>query len=143
MAPIDRGSIRVNLGDGSASMHVADLEVEDYGNVVNALQDGPSVEATVSFDITWSGVKERVKIRNPSTDFGGEFIRNSATLVWTAGESGLRLPVEPARSRLRHDRARAERLALPLEAFGRPAAESQCGRPPSAYGSAEVAQRLR
>ena len=76
-------------------MHVADLAVEDYGNVVNALQDGPSVEATVSFDITWSGVKERVKIRNPSTDFGGEFIRNSATLVWSASESGFSFQSNP------------------------------------------------
>lgn len=70
-------------------MHVADLEVEDYGDVVNALQDGPSVDATVSFDVTWSGVNERVKIRNPDTDFAGEFIRNAASLVWSASESGF------------------------------------------------------
>ena len=90
VAPIDRGNVRVNLGDGSASMHVADLDVEDYGNVVNALQDGPSLEASVSFDVTWSGVDERVKIRNDSTDFGGEYIRNGATLVWSgSNESGF------------------------------------------------------
>jgi hypothetical protein len=88
-APIDRGSVRVNLGAGSASMHVADLDVEDYGNVVNALQDGPSVEATVSFDVSWSGVNERVKIRNRNTDFAGEFIRSSATLAWSAQETGF------------------------------------------------------
>jgi hypothetical protein len=89
-APIDRGSVRVNLDDGSASMHAADLEVEDYGNVVNALKDGPSLEAAVSFDVSWSGVNERVKIRNPSTDFAGEFIRNAATLVWSgSNESGF------------------------------------------------------
>jgi hypothetical protein len=71
-------------------MHVSDLAVEDYGNVVNALQDGPSLEAAVSFDVTWSGVNERVKIRNESTDFGGEYIRNSATLIWSASnESGF------------------------------------------------------
>jgi hypothetical protein len=90
VAAIDRGSVRVNLGDGSASLHVADLEVEDYGNVVNALLDGPSLEASVSFDVTWSGVDERVKIRNTSTDFGGEYIRNGATVVWSASnESGF------------------------------------------------------
>jgi hypothetical protein len=94
-APIDRGSIRVNLGAGSASMHVADLDVEDYGNVVNALQDGPSVEATVSFDVSWSGVNERVKIRNRNTDFAGEFIRNSATLAWSAQETGFSFQSDP------------------------------------------------
>ena len=85
--PIDRGAVRVNLGDGSASMHVADLDVEDYHDVVNALKDGPSLEAEVSFDITWSGVDERVKIRNDTTDFGGEYIRNSATLVWSGSNT--------------------------------------------------------
>jgi hypothetical protein len=90
-APIDRGNVRVNLGDGSASLHVADLAVEDYGNVVNALKDGPSLEAMVSFDASWSGVNQRVKIRNKDKDFGGEFIRNSATLVWSgSNESGFR-----------------------------------------------------
>jgi hypothetical protein len=68
-------------------LHVADLDVEDYHDVVNALQDGPSVEASVSFDISWSGVDERVKVRNPDTDFGGEYVRNSATLQWSASNA--------------------------------------------------------
>ena len=54
--PIDRDSVRVDLSVSSASLHVADLEIEDYHDVVNALTDGPSVEATVSFDIGWSGI---------------------------------------------------------------------------------------
>jgi hypothetical protein len=86
---IDRGSVRVHLGEGSASLHVADLDVEDYHDVVNALLDGPSVEAAVSFDVNWSGVTDRVKIRNTDTDFAGEYVRNSATLVWSASESGF------------------------------------------------------
>ena len=94
-AAIDRGSVRVNLGNGSASLHVADLDVEDYGNVVNALQDGPSVEASVSFDVTWSSVEERVKIRNPDNDFGGEFIHNTATLTWSANEAGFTFTSNP------------------------------------------------
>jgi hypothetical protein len=94
-APIDRGSVQVNLGNGSASLHVADLDVEDYGNVVNALQDGPSVEASVSFDATWSGVDERVKIRNHDADFGGEFIHNMATLTWSASEAGFSFTSNP------------------------------------------------
>ena len=63
-APIERGSVKINLGAGSAALHVADLDVEDYGNVVNALMDGTSVPATVSFDVSWSGVSERVNLRN-------------------------------------------------------------------------------
>jgi hypothetical protein len=95
---IDRGSVQVNLGNGSASLHVADLDVEDYGNVVNALQDGQSVPASVSFDATWSGVDERVKIRNSDTGFAGDFIHNQATLTWSASESGFSFTSDPLAS---------------------------------------------
>ena len=94
-AAIDRGSVQVNLGKGSASLHVADLDVEDYGNVINALQDGPSVEASVSLDVSWGGVDERVKIRNRDTGFAGEFIHNTATLNWSASESGFSFTSDP------------------------------------------------
>ena len=97
-AAIDRGSVKVNLGKGSASLHVDDLDVEDYGNVVNALQDGPSVPASVSFDMTWSGVGERVKIRNPDNGFAGDYIHNSATLTWSASESGFSFSSDPLAS---------------------------------------------
>ena len=88
-APIDRDSVHAHVGHGTASLHVADLDVEDYHDVVNALQDGPSVEATVSFDIDWSGRDELVKIQNFTNDFAGEYVRNTATLVWSARESGF------------------------------------------------------
>jgi hypothetical protein len=97
-APIDRGGVRIDLHAGTASLHVADLEVEDYGNVVNALQDGPSVEAEVSFDISWSGIQERLKIRNPHVRFSGEFIHDSATLVWSAEEHGFSFQSDPLAS---------------------------------------------
>src|SRR5262249_53528847 len=93
--PLDRGSVRVNLGAGSAALHVADLDVEDYGDVVNALLDGASVEASGSFDLNWRGNSERVKIRNTDTGFAGEYIRNAATLVWSASESGFSFESDP------------------------------------------------
>jgi hypothetical protein len=111
-APIDRGSVHVDLGDGSAALHVADLDVEDYGNVVNALQDGPSVPASVSFDIAWKaeddnegddnddgdGQSNRIKIRNADVGFRGEYVRNTATLVWSASESGFTFASNPLAS---------------------------------------------
>jgi hypothetical protein len=69
--------------------------VEDYFTVGNALVDGPSVEASVSFDLNWSGVDERVKIRNRDTGFAGEYIRNAATLVWSASEAGFSFQSNP------------------------------------------------
>jgi hypothetical protein len=79
--------VRINLGAGSATLHVADLEIEDYHDVANAVMGGASVEASVSFDIGWSGADERVNIRNRVTGFAGEYARNTASLVWSARES--------------------------------------------------------
>jgi hypothetical protein len=90
--------VRVDLGAGSASLHVADLDIEDYHDVLNALIDGPSVDASVSFDISWSGAGERVKIRNRTTGFAGEYVRNCATLVWSASESGFNFKSDPLAS---------------------------------------------
>lgn len=97
-APIPGGSSSVNLGTGAASLHVADLDVEDYGNVVNALKDGPSVEASVSFDATWSGVQRRVNVRSEAANFAAVLIHNAATLTWSATESGFGFQADPHES---------------------------------------------
>jgi hypothetical protein len=68
----------------------------------------------VSFDIIWSGVDERIKIRNDSTDFGGEFIRNSASLIWSASESGFSFTSNPDDSHFAEIGPRAQRRILPL-----------------------------
>lgn len=96
--PIERGSVRINLGAGSASLHLADEDVEDYHDVVNALKDGPSKSAAVTVDVSWEGARERSKLRNPRVRFRGEYVRNSATLVWSAHESGFRFRSEPLAS---------------------------------------------
>lgn len=90
--------MRINLGAGSASLHLADEDVEDYHNVVNALKGGASEPARVTVDVSWEGDHERVKIRNPRVRFRGEYVRNSATLVWSASESGFRFRSDPPAS---------------------------------------------
>lgn len=95
---IERGGLRVNLADGSASLHVADLDVEDYHDVVNALLDGPSVSASVSFDVSWSGVTDRVKFRNTNLRFTGEYARNTATLLWSGEEEHFSFHSDPHNS---------------------------------------------
>ena len=44
---------------------------------------------------SWSGVDERVKIRNSDTGFAGEYIHNTATLTWSASESGFSFTSDP------------------------------------------------
>jgi hypothetical protein len=91
--------VKVQLGSGSAAMHVADHPIGDYHDVVNALTGGsPVASAKVSFDVDWSGVDERVKVSNETTGFAGEFIRNSAMLAWSASQPGFSFTSDPAES---------------------------------------------
>ena len=58
--------------------------MRDFHDFSNALGGGPSLPAKVSFEVRWSGIDDRVNITNRSNDFGGEFVRNSAQMEWSA-----------------------------------------------------------
>jgi len=91
-------SVHVDLEDATASLDVTDLDIEDYHDLVNALQDGPSVPAMVSYHIRWRGVKQRVKIRDTANNFAGRFIEDTATIAWSAREQGFKFVSDPART---------------------------------------------
>ena len=81
--------VEVQLGKGSASLEATDVAILDYGQIPNALfGGGPApVAGTVSFKVVWSGVNERLNIKNTDPVFGGyagEFVRNSAQMEWSA-----------------------------------------------------------
>ncbi len=86
--PIDKNSVKVDPGSGRASLVVSDLDMEDYFNVVNALQDGNSNEAAVSFEVHWAPGIKHFKVRDEATGMAGEFIRNTATMAWSAESGG-------------------------------------------------------
>jgi hypothetical protein len=97
---IPREGIDVNLGAGRASMVASDVPIHDYGSLVNALTGGnPNpTPGKVSFKVTWSGVNERLNIRNTDPIYGGfagEFIRNAAQMEWTATVGDLKFVSAP------------------------------------------------
>jgi hypothetical protein len=68
------------LQKGFASMEATDLLVNDYVTGANALVGGgpPPQPCVGSFKVVWSGVNERLTIRNDDPVFGGfagEFVR--------------------------------------------------------------------
>jgi hypothetical protein len=83
-------SVEIELGKGSATLRGFDVPVFDYGTGANALfgpPPSPLPTGTVSFTVVWSGVGQRVSIRNTDPTYGGfagEFIRNKAQMEWTA-----------------------------------------------------------
>ena len=79
-------------------MDITDVEVEDYHTIANALQDGASEPARVSFHLRWHGVKQRVRVRDTSNDFAGRFIEDTAEIGWSAREAGFRFVSDPART---------------------------------------------
>jgi hypothetical protein len=89
-------SVEVALGEARASMRAHDLEVEDYFDVVNALQDGPSVPARVSYDIRWRHELDRSKVTDADNDFEAWLIQTEATIRWAARTEGFSFHSGPA-----------------------------------------------
>src|SRR2546430_9525301 len=57
--PICDSPLRQRCLAGNAAFQASNVDVEDYHDVVNALMDGPEVDAEVSWDIRWSRSEER------------------------------------------------------------------------------------
>jgi hypothetical protein len=79
--------VALNLGQGTASYRMTSLELEDYGNINNALADGASVPATVTFDVEWSGVIERDTTSDATNQFALSFVRTGASIQWSGSSS--------------------------------------------------------
>jgi len=76
----------VNPGAGNAVYQANNVPIFDFHNIPNALFGGGAapVPGTVSFEVRWSGVDDRVNIKNPANSFAGEYVRGQAQMEWTA-----------------------------------------------------------
>jgi hypothetical protein len=84
---IPADGIDVNPGAGRATMEANDVPIIDYGTFENDIMGGPGTPGFVSFKVQWSGVNERLNIRNTDPTYGGfadEFVLNAAQMEWTA-----------------------------------------------------------
>jgi hypothetical protein len=94
--------VDVDFEEGEASMRVRNIAVTDYHDFDNALFGGgaPPEPVILSFRVRWSGIQERVRIRNLEQDFSGKFIRNQAQMEWAA-TTGDFTSCQPRRARPR------------------------------------------
>ena len=90
--------VHVDLERATATMRVNNADVEDYHTLKNAVLDGPSDPASVSFVIRWQGVKARVEVDDFDLGFAGRFIEDSATVEWSASvpSTGFSFTSDPA-----------------------------------------------
>jgi hypothetical protein len=82
-------SVQVNPGKGEAVMTVNNAQILDFRDIPNAIfGGGPApIPGTVSFTVAWSGVNERINLKNTDPIYGGfagEFVRGNAQMEWTA-----------------------------------------------------------
>lgn len=69
---------------------------------MNALSDGRSIPATVSFSVLWSGATARVDVRNTEFGFQLDGVQTLATIEWSASEAGFSFVSDPAATSTRH-----------------------------------------
>lgn len=86
----------VDFDRGRAAYRLHNFAIEDYHDLLNALADGPSVPATLSFEVRWRGVQDRVELVDQTNRFRGTFLVSTASAHWTAREKGVRLHSSPA-----------------------------------------------
>jgi hypothetical protein len=103
--PVSPSSVQVDLTQASARFQETNLAVEDYGTLATAIfAGGPSVPATVSFDLHWQMLAApdvtHFKVRDAAQGFAGEFWESetagAATLAWSASEAGFAFASDPA-----------------------------------------------
>jgi hypothetical protein len=85
---IPQENVQVHPGNGYASVVAKNLPIYDYTQIGNALFGGaPRSPGVISYRVVWSGVQQRVNIRNTDPVYGGfagNFVRNTAQMEWTA-----------------------------------------------------------
>jgi hypothetical protein len=99
MLPAD--SFEADVGEGTASLQVTDLDVDDYFSIGNALfgPPGNEVSGNASYAITWgsSPSSRRVDVRNTTDRFVGSYLVNeNAAITWEASnQTGFRFASSP------------------------------------------------
>jgi hypothetical protein len=94
LVPTD--AVQFTLGLGTASLHIADQQMGDFTKVPNSLMRGPSVPATISYDVRWSGPGKPVSVNDVKNGFAGEFLENAATVSASATRQGFQFVSDPA-----------------------------------------------
>jgi hypothetical protein len=100
MIPDD--SVQVNLGMATARMALTNYAIPDYTSFANFAANGPSVPGTVSFDLRWTGVLQRVKDFNPAQGYAAHFIYDTAAIVWSGQQDGFTFMSDPASTSTSH-----------------------------------------
>lgn len=94
--PVAGDSATFNLEHGVATLAADDLDQEDYHNLHNALLDGPSESASVSFEMRWQAIAEAMNVTDNVHRFTGRFRLSKVTIEWSASTPTFSFVSDPA-----------------------------------------------
>jgi hypothetical protein len=87
-------TVSASPDSGTASVTAKDVKLPDYGNIGNALKDGPSLPAEASFAVRWMGATGAYVASSGLFRFLG--LSTGATIEWSATEAGFAFKSDPA-----------------------------------------------
>src|SRR6266852_7564483 len=96
--PVSEDALEVDLEDGTATLGLDDLDEEDYHNLLNALQDGPSDSASVSYEMRWKATAEPMNVTDSVHRFSGRFQLSTVQMVWWSKAANFEVVSDPASS---------------------------------------------
>src|SRR5205823_1160785 len=94
--PIAGDAVTFNLEHGTATLAADDLDEEDYHNLHNALLDGPSDPASVTFAMRWNAIADPMNVSDPAHRFTGRFRLAAVQIEWSADAHGFHFASDPA-----------------------------------------------
>ena len=85
---VHENSLKVDFQAGTATLALSDFAIEDYGNLENALKEGPEVDASVSFNMTWTATGNPFNVSDPVHTFAGRYSLANVDISWSATAPG-------------------------------------------------------
>jgi hypothetical protein len=74
---------------GTARFAMANIAIPDYHDFPNAISPNPkTVPGHASFEVSWGGGGDRVKVNDTTFDFDGEFAKGPMTISFTVSDDG-------------------------------------------------------
>jgi hypothetical protein len=76
--------VAVNPGNGRATIQLENQPTRDYGDIVNALLEGPYVPGIASIRIDWSASNDKHHFHDEASSFDADVVFSEAQAWWMA-----------------------------------------------------------
>ncbi len=87
--PVPEHALTADIPHGTATLALSDLDQEDYHNLHNALLDGPSDPASVTFSMKWTASGPPMNVTDSVHRFTGRFMLSTIQIAWSASAPGF------------------------------------------------------